>query len=292
MDLERLDLKKLRAFQLVSTHGSLRLAALRLKQTVPAVSAKIRRLETELGVALFERLPNKLILTEAGQTFLGEVEAIFERAEQALTVLAAPAVLSGRITVSVGSDSSWYIAPRISRFLKRYPGAELDLRVLSGPDAIRALLRGDLDVSIGVFASVPKTLDMVVMTETAMSLVCPHGHPLLQQRIPRLPEIARHRLIVHQRQGATRKLVDKVMSRHSATPGSVIEVANCQTAVTFVESGVGVAIVHSLCVEHVGSDRVSAIELGRLFGKLPFRAVFRRGTRSPLVRALLAELKP
>jgi DNA-binding transcriptional LysR family regulator len=292
MDLEQLDLKKLRAFQLVSTLGSLRHAATRLKQTVPAVSAKIRRLETELGIALFERLPNKLILTEAGRKFLGEVEAVFDRAEQALSVLAAPAMPSGRITVSVGSDSSWFIAPRISRFLRRFPGAELDLRVLSGPDAIRALLRGDLDVSVGVFASVPKTLDFVVMTETAMSLVCPHGHALLQQRTLRVSDIARHKLIVHQRQGATRQLVDRVMAGHSAAPASVIEVANCQTAVTFVESGVGVAIAHSLCVEHSGSDKVSVLDLGRLFGKLPFRAVFRRGTRSPLVRALLTQLKP
>ena len=289
MELDRLDLKKLRAFELVARRGSLRLAAVRLKQTVPGVSAKIRRLEKDLGVTLFERLPNKLVLTSAGQTFLSEVEAIFDRVEQAIGTLAMPAVVSGRITVSVGSDSSWYAAPRVSRFLRRYPSAELDLRILSGPEAMGALLRGDLDVSIGVFANVPKTLETVVMTETAMSLVCLQGHPLLQQRVVKPVEIARYKLILHQRHGATRKLIDRVMSAASVKPRTIIEVANCLTAVTFVEMGVGIAIVHSLCVEHARSDKVAAIELGRHFGKVPFRAVFRRGTRSPIVRALLQE---
>jgi DNA-binding transcriptional LysR family regulator len=291
MDVDRLDLRKLRAVHLVATLGNLRLAAVRLKQTVPAVSSKIRGLEKELGIALFERLPNKLILTEAGRLFVGEIEAVLDRAERALSVLAGAAAVSGRITVSVGSDSSWYIAPRISRFLKRYPSVELDLRVLSGPDAISALLRGDLDVSIGVFANVPKTLDAIIMTETSLALVSPLGHPLLGRRMLPLSELAHQKLIVHQRHGATRRLVDRVMSNHSIVPSSIIEVANCQTAVTFVEMGVGVAIAHSLCVDHVRSSKVGVISLARQFGKVPFRAIFRRGSRSPLVRSLLEALK-
>jgi DNA-binding transcriptional LysR family regulator len=291
MDIDRLDLKKLRAFQLVSKHGNLRLAAARLNQTVPAVSSKIRRLEQELGIELFERLPNKLIPTEAGQKFLREVEGIFERAEEALATLSPAAGPAGRLTVSSASDYSWYIAPRISRFLKKYPGVELDLQIYRGADAIRALARGDLDVSIGVFEKLPKTLAKEVIAETALALVCVTGHPLLARRPPRLSEIARHKLIVLPKHGATRQLVDRVMSQHSVRPGSMIEVANCQTASTFVEMGVGVAIAHSICIDHLRSGRVSSVSLAKYFGKVAFTVVYRRAARSPLIRALLDELK-
>lgn len=291
MDLSHLDLKKLRAFQLVSKHGNLRSAAGRLNQTVPAVSSKIRRLERELGIELFERLPNKLIPTEAGQKFLGEVEAIFERAEQALATLSPGTIPAGQLTVSTASDYSWYIAPRISRFLRKCPGAELDLQVHRGADAIRALVRGDLDVSIGVFPELPKTLEKEVVAETALSLISLPGHPLLRRRPPRLIEIARHRLIVLPRHGATRQLVDRVMARHSVQPISTIEVANCQTAATFVEMGVGVAIAHSICIDHLKSNKVASVSLAKYFGQLEFSVVYRRGARSPLIRALLEELR-
>jgi DNA-binding transcriptional LysR family regulator len=290
MDLDRLDLKKLRAFQLVSKHGNLRLAAAKLNQTVPAVSSRIRRLEDDLGIALFERLPNKLIPTAAGVSFLTEVEAVFDRAEQALSTLSPAALPTGRITVSTASDYSWYIAPRISRFLKKHPGVELDLQVQRGADAMRALVRGDLDVGIGVYATLPKTLEREVMAETSFALVCPAGHPLLQRRPPRLAEIARHKLIVLPRHGVSRRLVDRVMLKHRAQPASIIEVASCQTASTFVEMGVGLAIAHSLCLSHVGSRSVEWIDLGRYFGKVALGVVYRRGTRSPLVRALVEEL--
>ena len=290
MDINHLDLKKLRAFQLVSKHGNLRLAAGRLHQTVPAISSKIRRLERDLGIELFERLPNKLIPTEAGQKFLSEVEAIFARAEQALATLSPAAVPAGRLTVSTASDYSWYIAPRISKFLKRNPGVELNLQVYRGSDAIQALARGELDMSIGVFPKLPKTLEKETIIETTLALVCRAEHPLLRRRLPRLADIVRHKLIVLPRHGETRKLIDKTMSDKSVKPSSVIEVANCQIASTFVEMGVGVAIAHSLCMEHARSENVSWVDLRKYFGKVALSVVYRKGAHSPLIRALTEEL--
>jgi DNA-binding transcriptional LysR family regulator len=290
MNIDQIDLRKLRAYQLVAQLGNLRAAAARLRQTVPAVSSKIRLLEAELGVQLFDRLPNRLRLTNAGEKFLPEVQAVVERMERALKVLADSSDLSGRISVSVGSDCSWYIAPRISRFLKRHPGVELDLQVLRGPEAINVCSHGGVDVAIGIFAHVPRTLDKRVLVETSLSLVCASGHPLLRRRPLRLADIARHKLILHPRHGATRMLVDKIMGQHSRHPAGVIEVANCQTANTFAQMDVGVAIVHSLCIAQVLDARTTAIGLEHLFGTVPFRAIFRRERSSGLVDALLQDL--
>lgn len=290
MNIDHIDLRKLRAYQLVAQLGNLRAAAARLHQTVPAVSSKIRLLEAELGVQLFDRLPNRLRLTKAGEKFLPEVQAVVERMERALNVLTDSSDLSGRISVSVGSDCSWYIAPRISRFLKRYPGVELDLQVLRGPEAINICSHGGVDVAIGIFAHVPRTLDKRVLVETSLSLVCAPGHPLLRERKLRLADIARHKLILHPRHGATRMMVDKIMGQHARRTAGVIEVANCQTANTFAQMDVGVAIVHSLCIEQVRDAKTTAIGLEHFFGTVPFRAIFRKERSSGLVDALIQEL--
>jgi len=291
MELDSLDLKRLRAFQLVGKHGNLRLAASRLNQTIPAISAKLRLLEKNLGVDLFERLPNKLILTAAGASFLQEVDAVFERAYQALASLAPKDTLRGRLSVSMGSDHSWFFAPKISNFLRRYPEVELSLHIYKATEALLALGRGELDVSVGVFPRIPKSLEKEIIVETTLSLVCTAGHPLLRAHTPSLSDIARQRIIVLPRHAESRKLVDSAMAKGSAKPKSVIEVANCRTARTFAENGVGVAICHTLCIEHEPSQKLRTLDLGQHFGKIGFAVVYRNGgLRSPLICGILEEL--
>jgi DNA-binding transcriptional LysR family regulator len=293
VDLDKLDLRKLRAFHLVARHGNLRLAAARLNQTVPAISSKLKHLERDLGLDLFERLPNKLILTATGERFLREVDAVFARAEQALAAVAPGTAPTGRVAVSIGTDHDWFSVPKISAFIKRYPGAALSLQVYRASDALRALSKGELDVSIGVFPPLPRTLEREVIAESTLSLACPPGHPLLRPPAPRLADIARHTLIVLPRHAETRKLVDRALARAALKPASLIEAANCNTVMTFVARGVGVGIAHTLCLSHLASDAVQRIDLGHALGRVEFCVVYRRGAaKTPLVRGLLEELLP
>jgi DNA-binding transcriptional LysR family regulator len=68
---------KLKAFQLAGMTGSIQHAAHLLSISPPAVSARVRSLERELGVRLFQRRNRRLTLTEAGATYLRAVEATF-----------------------------------------------------------------------------------------------------------------------------------------------------------------------------------------------------------------------
>lgn len=293
LDLDKLDLRKLRAFHLVAKHGNLRLAAARLNQTVPAISSKLKHLERDLGLELFERLPNKLILTATGERFLREIEAVFARAAEALASIAPEKAPAGRIAVSIGTDHDWFSVPKISGFIKRYPGAALSLQVYRAADALRALNKGELDVSIGVFPGLPRTLERQVITDTTLSLVCPVGHPLLRAHPPLLADIVHHTMVVLPRHAETRKLVDRALARADLQPASIIEAANCHTLATFVARGVGVGIAHTLCLAHQQPDSVMWVDLGRSVGRVEFSVVYRRGAaKSRLVRGLLDELLP
>jgi DNA-binding transcriptional LysR family regulator len=286
-----LDLKKLMAFQLVAKNGNLRLAAARLNQTIPAISSKIRKLEEDLGIKLFERLPNSLALTEIGERFLIEAEVILGRVDEAIATIETLESPRGRLAVSIGSDHSWYFAPKISEFLRRFPSVILSLQVYHATDAIQALNCGDLDVAIGIFPKLSKAFEREVVVETSLSLVCPAGHMLLRRQPPNLSDIALHRLIVLPKHAETRKLVDRGMKQKSIKPRSIIEVANCQMAGTFVELGVGIAIAHSLCVDHAHAAGLRWIDLSQHFGNIDFSIVCRKGARSnQLINSLIHEL--
>lgn len=289
MPIDALDLQRLRAFQLVARNGNLRLAAARLEQTIPAVSLKIRRLEQDIGVSLFERLPNKMILSAAGARFLREVDALLEKAEQTLRTLSSPQV-AGHLTVSVGSDHSLYFVPRISRYLNKNPAVELSLQIYRAPEAIADLQRGVVDVAIGIFPNLPRGLQKEVIAETNLALLCPAGHPLTRRRQLSLRDIASHRLILAPAYTESRKIVDRAFARASLPLDDVVEVANCGTSSAFVEQGVGLAIIHILCVSQAPSPKRQWIDLGKQLGQIEFCVAYRKGSRSNVLQGLLDEL--
>src|ERR1700722_20682111 len=88
--------KTLRAFQLAAASGSFKTAASQLFLTPSAVSHQIRALEEELGVPLFHRGARTLTLTDAGQSYLEEIEYLFERLDKATRELRGR---SGRSTL-------------------------------------------------------------------------------------------------------------------------------------------------------------------------------------------------
>lgn len=83
------DTRTLIYFYLVATLGSYRLAAQRLAISVPALSAPLRQLESELGVALFVRGGRRQTeLTEAGSALLAHVETLFQQLDSLRNALA------------------------------------------------------------------------------------------------------------------------------------------------------------------------------------------------------------
>jgi LysR family transcriptional regulator, benzoate and cis,cis-muconate-responsive activator of ben and cat genes len=76
-----MELRHLRYFVIVANEQSVTRAAKMLHLSQPALSRQIRDLEAELGTSLFQRSPNSLRLSETGHFFLGEAQAILQRAD-------------------------------------------------------------------------------------------------------------------------------------------------------------------------------------------------------------------
>src|SRR6201984_2926282 len=93
-----MELRHLRYFVAVAEEQNVSRAAKRLHVSQPPLSRQIRDLETEMGVALFERSVKAIRLTEAGKIFLFEAHAALQRAEDAVALaksVANPEAKSG-----------------------------------------------------------------------------------------------------------------------------------------------------------------------------------------------------
>ncbi|MGJ7613280.1 MULTISPECIES: LysR family transcriptional regulator [unclassified Variovorax] len=117
-------LNHLESFVQSAEGGSFSAAARRLGLTPAAVSKNVARLETRLGVRLFQRSTRRLTLTEGGERFLAQVGGALATLQEAVAGIATDdGQPAGTLKVSMGQAfGREHVLPMLGDFLARYPG--------------------------------------------------------------------------------------------------------------------------------------------------------------------------
>lgn len=124
-----MDLKDLNAFVAVAEANGFRRAAEQLGIEQSAISRRIRNLEDELGLSLFERHRGSVRLTVGGQRFLEDVRSVFSHLESALrTVRAAGHAGEGLLKIGVvASISSGFLNALLRDYRSQHPTVSLEI---------------------------------------------------------------------------------------------------------------------------------------------------------------------
>lgn len=136
----------LRTFESAARLRSFKLAAAELAVTPTAVSHQVKALEQRVGVALFERVPRGVRLTERGASLFAGVHGALLDIAQTLDAL-RPAPDAGALTVSTThSFAALWLVPRLGRFHQAYPQYQLRLDANARP--VDLLQDASVDVAI------------------------------------------------------------------------------------------------------------------------------------------------
>lgn len=146
---QALDLDALRSFVVGIESGSFALAAKRLCRSTSAVSAQLKKLEMQCGVALVVKNGRRLALTQHGEIVLGYARRMLALNDEAQRALQGE-LLQGEIRIGMQEDFGESLMPGMLGQLKRHhPGLRISARI----DRNHALLSGLAE----------KTLDMALM---------------------------------------------------------------------------------------------------------------------------------
>jgi DNA-binding transcriptional LysR family regulator len=159
MDRKWLPLNALRAFEAAGQHLSFTAAANSLTVAQSAVSRHVIVLENFLGVTLFERRPQQLVLTEAGRHILPAVSKSFDRIDQALSEVIKEKGRPKRVLkVALPTTFAHRLAiPILRDFRAEHPG--ITLEIVSKPSS-GAEVDGDVDIAI--IYSEPRVTDAIL----------------------------------------------------------------------------------------------------------------------------------
>lgn len=138
-------LNSLRAFEASARLGSFVGAAAELHVSAAAVSQLVRRLERYLDVALFQRLPRGLVLTDEGREYLPDLTAGFALLGESTARLRSQRT-GGVLTLTMlAAFANGWLLPRLDRFRERAPRIEVVLRTSR---TLTDFKREDVDLAI------------------------------------------------------------------------------------------------------------------------------------------------
>lgn len=146
---------RLKVFYSVAKHLSFTQASKELYISQPAITKHIRELESLYGVRLFDRLGNKISLTDAGKLMLEHCELIlaaYRRLEYDMNLLKNE--WTGDLRLGASTTISQYVLPPIlARFTEKYPKVNVTLMDTNSRNIEQALQNHDIDLGLveGVF---------------------------------------------------------------------------------------------------------------------------------------------
>jgi DNA-binding transcriptional LysR family regulator len=259
----RMNLNQLRVFFFVAREQSFTRAARLLNITQPAVSIRVSELERDCGARLFDRVGQKVILTDAGDTLYGYALRIFRLLEDAHHGLENARLLkSGDVRIGTGQTATDFISPILHRFKRMYPGVMVRVELGNSQKILADIL--SLQLHAGVVANPPADSGLVAIpcVREPLAVVVPTAHAWAKQRTLSLKALHGEPFILREPGSGTRALIERALQHVGATPRIEMELPLNPAIKSAVEAGIGVAIMPiSIVRPEMKEGRLAAIQV-------------------------------
>lgn len=252
-----MELRQLRVFRAVARRLSFTRAADEIGYAQSSVTAQIKSLERELGVALFDRLGRGVSLTDAGRSLLGHAERLLEMEERARVAVAGGDEPAGTLRVSAPETLTTYrLPPVMASFRERYPTVHLVFNP-NPTGTLDARLERELREGLVDLAFVIEEPELVpgpeVVAETLalerLALIAPPDHALSRADVVRPEDVSRETMLLTEKGCGYRNVFERRMKASGVRLDQAVEFASGEAIKRCVASGMGVAVLSEVSVE-------------------------------------------
>lgn len=237
-------------FLAVYRTGSITRAAEQLFMTQPAVSRAIQEMEKYYGVPLFERIHQRLSVTEAGKKFYHYALHIvdsFEQMEMEFRNWDELGILRVGATLTVGS----MLLPKVLKeFQKMHPGITVRATVNDGSTLEMALENNELDLALVEGEVLEDNLIAEMFSRDRLMLLLPTDSELLDRDELRLTDLAGYPHILREQHSISRRMVDHAYASRHITIDPFIESSSTHVIVQAVHEGLGISFLSDRLVRH------------------------------------------
>jgi LysR family hydrogen peroxide-inducible transcriptional activator len=275
-------LRQLRYLAALAKHGHFGRAAEACAITQPALSMQIRDLERTLGVAVVERRPGDVMLTDVGREIARRAEDMLTASRDLVDFARQRSgLLKGRLTLGVIPSLAPYLLPRILPHLqKRFPELRLELRETQTRQLVEDIKSGALDAAMLALPVGEPDIDAIVLFEDLFLLAVPSDDPRQEATRVAAEDIDQSRLILledgHCLRDQALAFCATARNRTAGAGRTAFGASSLTTVIQMVANGYGVTLIPQIAADvERRDDRVKFLRLqnpqpGRSIG-LAFR---------------------
>lgn len=269
----------------------------------PTLSTQIKKLEDELGVALVERTPRKVLLTETGREIARRARGVISEIDEIKAIAQRTRdPESGSLRLGVFPTLGPYLLPHLVPLVRtRFPRLELLLIEEKTEHVIRMLREGSLDAGVLALPVHEDSLHSEFLFEEPFVLAVPEAHPLAQKKSRlKLSDLEDENLLLLEDGHCLRDQALEVCQLAGAGEKTGFRATSLETLRQMVAANVGITLLPTLAIKPpmARTDNVHLLEFS---GHAPSRRlalVWRKSSSmttflkrfTEMIRSLPAEL--
>lgn len=254
-----MEIHQLTYFVAVAETGSFTRAAERCNVAQPSLSQQIMKLEQELGEPLFDRLPRRVVLTEAGRMLLPRANSILAELQDIKQGLNED-IEDGRGVLSVGfiPTVAPFVLPRvIERFSQDFPLATLSVQEDLTEVLVREIIDGKLDVGITSLPIHNKLIRTQELLSEPLMVASSHGHDIVSRTSLHVKELDDYPFIALSEVHCLGEQVQSFCYRQDLNLKIVCHTSQLSTVQNCVALGLGVSLVPQALALSDTSEQIS-----------------------------------
>ncbi|MGB8839229.1 MAG: LysR family transcriptional regulator, partial [Candidatus Acidiferrales bacterium] len=256
--------KQLEAVHQVARNGTVVKAAQSLHVTPAALTSRIKLLEEDLGLALFDRTGNRLRPTDAGR----EAVAAAARIDRVLsdlgdTLEAMKGLHGGRVRFGAVSTAKYFAAELIAAFLRQHAGIDLQLVVGNRAETVESLRNYEIDMAVMGRPPGDFSADSEPFGPHPYVMIASADHRLARMRRVSKTELSSQKFIVREEGSGTRNIFEYFLNAQMIKPPKVtIEMGSNETIKQAVMAGLGLSLIsaHTIASE-VAAGRLAVLKV-------------------------------
>lgn len=236
-----MEMRQLKIFCAVAELGSFTAAAVRINTVQSNVTMRIKELETELKRELFIRRKSGVVLTVAGETFLGYARRILQLTEESRSALLDTGVPNGPLRLGSMETTAAIRLPKIlTRYREQHPDVQLSLLTGTTAELIKAIESHRIDGAfVGGFHQNPMLAQQEVFSEELV-LVSSDQFDSLDTLMARMPS---QTVLVFRSGCFYRSTLENWFYRMGLVPNQIMEMGSLDGILTCVSAGMGVTLL-------------------------------------------------
>lgn len=241
----KIDFDGIQAFVVIAELGGFNKAAEHLHVTQTALTRRIQKLESYLGLKLLDRTTRYVELTAVGRDFLPQARAIVSEMTAAVGRLKDMSKSAkGSFTLACVPTMAAHILPDLIReYAKTCPRNRIRLLDATSYEVRDSVLNNQAELGIGIHGERHPDLLETPLFEDPLMFFCRDSNPLSQMESVTWSDMSGADLIVVSNLTATRVFMDYQLAKRGISLSGAYEVQHHATAISLVAAGVGSAIL-------------------------------------------------